>query len=331
MALRLARADQAAFEIGRLSLEWSRADGNGPLTLHQVENPPGTLSLVVTKVRPIAPAVSMLFSEAVHHLRAAIDNTIFSMVGKAHRTLDDRLARRVAMPIFDEASKLDRWLRENEKAGLTVLGAASSLAPRIRALQPFASDDAVPSISKSLASLMGVDVVREHPLFLLQGYSNEDKHRAIRTAAARTLIQRDDESFFDSDRRMRPVEPGDVLSTVPKGELVMVDSNAAVHVERPGSTAWVSPGHELDHLRAYVANVAIPILATGLAISAAFPPEIDLSDTGHTARERIDAGSWQSAHQRMMRISYEALSDALNAQPTVPPIFQPDIETSKGT
>ena len=147
VALRLARADQKAFEVGKLSLEWSRADGNGPLTVHQIEASPGTLSLVVAHVRLIPPAVSMLFSEAINHLRAAIDNTVFHLVVDEHGPLADRLARKVAMPIYNEPSKFDNWLGENDKVGLATLGEGSKLATRIRALQPFEDASSVPSMS----------------------------------------------------------------------------------------------------------------------------------------------------------------------------------------
>ena len=323
VALRLARADQAAFEIAQLSMEWSRTEGNGPLTLHQVIDRPGTVSLVVVKVRPIPPLVSMLFSEAVNHLRAAIDNTVFYLVQREHGELDERLARRVAMPIYEEAKKLDDWFSENDRRGLSALGATSTLAPRVKTLQPFASDDMVPSTSERLAALMAVDVVREHPLLLLRAYSNEDKHHAIRTAAARTLIQRDDQPFSTSDRSTWPIQPGDVLSTTPVGKEVLVDTNSAVHVERRAGTAWVSPGHELEHLRNYVASIAIPTLVTGLAIPRAFPPEIDLSDTGQTDRERIDSGSWQSAHERWGPVGLRAFVEAHSTPPAVPPTIHP--------
>lgn len=78
--LRLARADEATFVLGQLSLEWSRSGREGPIDLYQVEEQPGELSLRVAGVRSIPPAISMLFSEAIHHLRACLDNTVFVMV-----------------------------------------------------------------------------------------------------------------------------------------------------------------------------------------------------------------------------------------------------------
>lgn len=320
--LRLARADEATFVLGQLSLERSRSGREGPIDLYQVEEQPGELSLRVAGVRSIPPAISMLFSEAIHHLRACLDNTVFVMVKQLEGVLTNRQARLVSMPVQRESSKLDRWFRENGKANLCSLGEMSTLAPRIRELQPFASSDKVPSLSESLAGLMGVKAVSEHPLLLLQGYSNEDKHRTIRTGVAQIMIQRSDEAFLSSDRRLRPVQRGDLLFSIPKTTRVAIDLNAAVLVERPGSGEWVSPAQELDLLRQYVADVAIPILVTGKAIPNSFPPEIYLDDNGQSLSERIDSGSWESASQRLKKITAEAFQEALNTERELVPIIR---------
>lgn len=321
---RLARADQATFDLGVLSLEWSRSGREGPIDLYQVEEQPGTLGLRVANVRSIPPAISMLFSEAIHHLRACLDNTVFTIVEQLEGALTDRQARRVAMPVQRESSKLDQWFRENGKAGLSALDMMSSLAPRIRDLQPFASRDKVSSLSDSLAFLMGVKAVSEHPLLLLQRYSNEDKHRNIRTGAARMIIQRSDESFFNSDRRLRPVQRGDLLFTIPGTTPVEIDMNAAVLVQRPDGGEWVSPAQELDLLRKYLADVAIPTLITGKAIPNSFPPSIHLGDSGQTLRERIDNGTLESASQRLKKITAEAISEVLTTERPIVPTIRPE-------
>ncbi|MDR1189385.1 MAG: hypothetical protein LBK95_18360 [Bifidobacteriaceae bacterium] len=319
VAMRISRADEAAFAVAQLALEWSRSGGDGPLDMLQVENPPGTLSLVVAKVRPIPPAIVLLFSEAIHHLRAALDNTVFHLVEQEQGPLSEALARRVAMRIDHDEAAFAKWLGSNDKAGLPALGHKSPLAARMRALQPFASSETVPAMPESLAALMGVKVDRVHPLLLLKGYSNADKHRAIRAAAARAVVQRDDQPFSESDRTMRPVQAGDVLSVTPKGVLVGVDTQASVHVRRPGGTAWVAPSSELDRLRSYVAG-AVPKLLSGDGGQRAFPPKIDLTDNGQTDRERIESASWDSAVERMKPISHQAFAEAQAAPVAVPRI-----------
>jgi hypothetical protein len=56
----------------------------GPLTLEQVHgSAPGTVDAVVTALRPIPPVAALLFSEAINHLRAALDNVVFHLVTSA--------------------------------------------------------------------------------------------------------------------------------------------------------------------------------------------------------------------------------------------------------
>ena len=325
VALRLARADEATYEIIQLSIDWARAGETGPILVRQAEVEPGILELVVDKVRPVPPLIGLLFSEAIHHLRAAIDNTVFYLVGGAGE-IDPKVAHQIAFPIFPDPEGLDRWFDRTAGARL-ILAEHSTLASRIGDLQPFKSNDSIPAVSEALAELMGVDAAREHPLLLLQAYSNEDKHRSIRTGAGRSLVQRDDEPFLKSDRTMRPVTRGDVLARTPIGQPVVVDANTAVHIERPKGKTWVSPGRELSQLRDYVSTVAIPTLVSGKSRLNAFPPHVDLNDNGLSGRERIDRGQWQNAHARAQQGSRQAFLEAMSSPPHIPPItrFQPPL------
>lgn len=68
VALRLARADAFAFQIGDLATKWSM---DGPLGFEQLRRD-GLTQMVVKSLRPVPPEASLLFSEAVNHLRAAV-------------------------------------------------------------------------------------------------------------------------------------------------------------------------------------------------------------------------------------------------------------------
>jgi hypothetical protein len=102
--MRLARADQAAFELAEVALAWSRGpDDKGALTLRQVERKPGYLDVEVATIRTVPPIAAMLFSEAVHHLRAAIDNVVFHMVEMDHgQPLTPAQTRAVSMLIYED-------------------------------------------------------------------------------------------------------------------------------------------------------------------------------------------------------------------------------------
>lgn len=317
VALRLARADQAEFKIGELALEWSRH----PLDCAQVDNGAAGIDLVVNGIRPIPPLLSMLFSEAIHHLRAAIENTLFHLVSASRgEELPEAHARAIEMPIYEDPSDLEKWLKVRTRRGVDELGAESTLGQRIARLQPYTDPASVQSHSPALGALTGVEPEAAHPMLLLQKYSNEDKHRAIRMAAVRTLVQNWAEPFFTSDRSMRPVEVGDVVATMKPGVAAPIETTSAVHVQRPESSTWVSPITELDQLHRHVADTVIPTLVTGAALTRSVPPNIDLTDTGQETSERIRSGSWEPARQRLDKIRAAALYEAIAHPPRIPPV-----------
>lgn len=68
VSFRLTRVDQAAETLGALAAHWSRS---GPVELAQDEDDGRWVARVVG-IRPEPPLAALLFSEAVHHLRAAV-------------------------------------------------------------------------------------------------------------------------------------------------------------------------------------------------------------------------------------------------------------------
>ncbi|OZD18346.1 hypothetical protein CH253_17980 [Rhodococcus sp. 06-156-3C] len=313
VALRLARADEAAYKVGRLALAWSRE----AFEMSEIERRAGWLDLVVTGIRPIPPLLVMLFSEAIHHLRAAIENTLFHLAEvERGQPLPAKHAKHVKIPVLETRTAFDSWQRRVVDDGVIEFDPQAKLGRRIEALQPFADTTAsVPTMPAQLAALMGAPVSAVHPMVLLQKYSNIDKHRSIRMAAARTTVIREDESFADADRSMRPVSVGDVLATIRRGSGgAIVELHPAVHVERPQTGVWVSPGTELSRLWLHVSQVVVPTLVTGFALPRGLPPQIDLGDTGTAWAERIAQGGWSTAKERMDAVSLAALDEA-NAAP----------------
>lgn len=321
VALRLGRADDLELQLGRVAFGWSSGCG-GPLTVEQVHGEtPGTVDAVVTGIRPIPPSAGMLFSEAVNHLRAVLDNVVFHLVTSARgEPLRDDAARKVALPIYETAAQLASW-QQRLRNWVPELCAGSALGDRIEALQPYNSTYGIPSMPPIMAYLSGAELESPHPLLLLQGYSNEDKHRAIRLAYMRTLIQRSDESFVAADHNMRQVAVGDVIATTTVGQPVLLESQAALHVERPITGTWVAPGRELHQIHAYVIEIAIPTLITGAP--NAHPPlpwSVDLSDNGEDHTTRISHGGDVAAH---LRAGAEVLDYIDNDETPVPILKMP--------
>ncbi len=90
--MRLARADELAYRLAEVALAWSRGPvDEGALTIQQVERTPDFYDVEVTSIRPVPPVAAMLFSEAIHHLRSALDNVVFYMAEEGARAAADRL------------------------------------------------------------------------------------------------------------------------------------------------------------------------------------------------------------------------------------------------
>lgn len=167
----------------------------------------------VLAIRAIPPRIFLLFSEAVNHLRAALDNVIWYLVERAQGPMTGHAATQVALPIYDDDLRFAAWQRRRVRAGVTACDSTTALGQRIRALQPFVDcASRIPSTMPMLAVLMGVEVEDAQPLVLLQGYSNDDKHRTIRVAVPRTTGGRVDHPPGGSDRAFVELRVGDVVA-----------------------------------------------------------------------------------------------------------------------
>jgi hypothetical protein len=311
VAMRLARADALAYELGQAALAWSRGpDGEGALTLRQIERTPGTYDVEVDSLRPVPPLAAMLFSEAVHHLRSTVDNAVLYAVEQEHgQSLTPQQERAVSMLIYDDPMPYERKWKALVKQGLTMFDPSATLGGRIESLQPFNDSTSLGSLSRILSIVMGVDAAQAQPLALLRDYSNEDKHRSLRATAGHTLVQRHDDWRHSVSQGMRPMEVGTVLERVPKGVLTPVEVSPALLVHRPDGTP-VAPGPELDGMGRHVADIALPTLLRGIALPETIPACIDLSDNAETLAERLRKGGTTRAHTRVQPIMAAALDEA---------------------
>lgn len=322
---RLARVDDAIGEMGDLAGQWSL----DALELRQLRRSDGRYRTVVGAVRPIPPAISLLFSEAIGHLRASLDNVVWHLVTANRGGLDDHAARAVALPIYDDPEKFTKWATSIRKR-VPELGEETSLTyERVRALQPFADAARIPSVSPVLAAMMGVKVEEAHPLLLLQAYSNADKHRAITLTVGRMIATTGVAPIFEQDRRFRTMDVGSVVA--PDGQWgtpVPIEAQPAVMVERPDPwSAAVSPATEVEHLRDWVRLEAIPRLVTGAnAVGNALPVAIDLGDTGERMRDRLANPSRPSARERLAAINAERYVRAMARPVSFPEVVEEEFD-----
>lgn len=307
---RLARVDDCIGDMVDLSGKWSF---DGPLELKQLRRADGRYRAVISAVRPIPPAISLLFSEAIHHLRAALDNTVWHLVNERSGPLDERAARSIAMPVFEETRKFAGWCARIMPQVPVLADETSVVNQRVRSLQPFIDKGRVASVGPALEALMGIEAEQVHPLLLLQGYSNLDKHRAISMTVGRVMVTAEGLPFLAQDRSFREMRVGDAVSADGTwGTPVPIESRAAVMVERPDPwTHAVSPATEAQSLRDWVRHEALPRLITGSSrVPTALPVTIELGDDGRTLRQRVETTDRPSAFTRMSAVNAERLAQA---------------------
>lgn len=293
--MRIARADECAFEIAELASQWSLS---GPLDLVQIRRG-DRYTVQVRGIRPIPPRIHLLFSEAVNHLRAALDNVVWHLVVAEQGPVTGYAAVLVNLPIVDDEAGFTRWQNKRVREGLTAFASTGEIARRVRELQPFVDlSVGIPSLRPELASLMDTPAEPAHPLKLLQSYSNEDKHRTIRATVPRSSGGRVDQ-FSPQSRRFVELNVGDVVVKGVWGEYAELEHSPGVLVQRPELyAAFVSPGQEISRLAAYVAHVAVPRLLMGSAAPEPLPLQVDLDDSGLTDLQRLQAGGHEPAGER---------------------------------
>lgn len=277
---------------------------DGPLQLEQVRRG-DEVQTFLKSLRPVPPATSLLFSEAVNHLRASIDNVVWYLTEQEHGNLSGRAASLISMPILESSEAFEKWTSRRQKQKIPRFGAETTLGKRLRTLQPFVDlKSAVPSFGRVLESLMNVEVESAHPLRLLQAYSNADKHRSIRLAGARTFSSTDAQPLLAQDLGHKELRVGDPMGPPsPWGQMIILETSTAVMVQRPWPFgAWANPVKELTAMRRHIAHFVIPTLLQGSEVPSDLPPVIELADTGKSNRERIDGGLADDAEVRMATI-----------------------------
>jgi len=321
---RLARVDDCIGEMGDLSGRWSL----DALELVQLRRKDGHFRTVISAIRPIPPVISLLFSEAINHLRAVLDNTVWYLVTEQMGALDDQAARAVAMPIYEESPKFAEWAKKI-RTRVPALGQETSAAhQRVKSLQPFANGARIASVSATLAAMMDVEAEHVHPLLLLQAYSNLDKHRAIAVMVGRMMTNSAGLPMLAQDRSFRHMGVGTVLAEGSWGTPVPIESSAAVMVERPAPwAAAVSPATETQLLHDWVRQEALPRLVTGSSeVATALPVTVELGDDGRTMGERITKPRRSSAQDRLDAINAQRFLEAMTKPVKFPAVVDQEFE-----
>lgn len=286
-AATLAHVDEVVSQISDLLFAYQDPH-NDPIGLQEVANG-ATSELRVSRINPIPPKITRLVADAFNGLRGAIEHTLFSEVEFLEgEPLDKAAALMVEMPVTLTYEKFDDWTKRRHNKGPGALRQGSELHRRVAALQPF-----------QRTSDAGA-----HPLARLAAYSNLAKHRSPTVAAVRigAVVRNDEPPPTSKDLPRlddRPVHPGDVVFTAPRGQRVDLDIFPTVGINLPGTARWPVLVNELDDISNWVRKQAIPMLVTGgPQPDAELPVWFDISRSLPNPREAIDAGTTESAISR---------------------------------
>lgn len=311
VAFRLARADECAYEIGDLISAWS---SNDPVRMHE-EACDGMLLAKVDSIRPIPPRIAMLFSEAINHIRASIDNVVWYLVEKEVGAIGLEAELLVVFPITRDSKRFSSWCARRVKNGLHVFAEESGLGRRLRTLQSWSNaTSTVPSSSARLSAIIGQPAEHADALTLLQKYSNADKHRTIRLATSRSFASHYDAPIWEQDQSPQVLEAGTIVHQTVEGTMSVIELNTTAVIMRPELFArFANPAAEINWLRRYVSGNVIPTLLVGLALDRGLPPRVDLSDSGEMHRERLLKGGQDDAMERLRPLAmgkYQAATEA---------------------
>lgn len=304
----LAHADDLLERVGELVLAHSR-DG-GAIELHDVQVG-GLVHARVAAVRPLARAIALYTADALTTLRAAVEHALFAEVETAtKRRLTEAEQRSVEMPAHETAAGFDKWVRDRKRNAPPPLLAGSELLERIRTLQPYRRGEPA-----------------EHPLRLLAAHSNLAKHRMPAVTATQAALVRSWEpasGLVIPPPTAQPVEVGQTLASLPRGQLVPLDIWPSIAIRRPHTGEWKLLVDELEYVADWVRRVAMPVLITGGHDHIDPLPATFATDIGHLdERAAIAAGTRTSARERGRRriaveMARQNLPELLTMHPAKP-------------
>ncbi|KUG52950.1 hypothetical protein AVL61_12050 [Kocuria rosea subsp. polaris] len=248
VALRVGRADELGLQAVHDSHLWPR---QGPVELvSRVDDQ--AKSLMLRSVAPVPPRISLLFSEAVHQLRAALDNVVFNLASETvPGPMTEKQVKAASFPIARDDAALRGWTKRMRRDGLPGL-TDGALSDRIACLQSFVDfGRQIESVIPWLGQMLGMPLDRVHALMLLQEYSNQDKHRTLRTAGHPGIATVYGETFGEDDRSPRGLAPATWSSPSPRAVRARRSTPGPMWRSSARSTRqwWSAPGSRCARAR----------------------------------------------------------------------------------
>ncbi|MEW2290664.1 hypothetical protein [Streptomyces sp. NPDC047841] len=95
-----------------------------------------------------------------------------------------------------------------------------------------------------------------------------------------------------------PLQPGDILASVPRDTSITLAIIPTVCLQRPHTGIWHIALKELGYLEEWVRTTAIPILITGSRENAAIPPQLDITIGHPDLRQALQSAGTTPAAER---------------------------------
>ncbi|WP_157749260.1 hypothetical protein [Jatrophihabitans sp. GAS493] len=305
VAYKLARADELAWEIFTIAIGWS---SKGPLHLEsRIAN--GREFVHLRGIDPIPPILSLVLGDAINQLRSTLDHAVLALIEDFRQeSIPESVAHRVNFPIYEDREKFDRWV---QRAPLAEMAPDAEIGHRIFQLQPFNDLHETHFVMSRTNADSRHPGPGDHPLLLLQAYSNNDKHRRLVLSAARNVVTTSSVSF-DQIEQHTPEDgelvAGTDLYSVRAGTTAVLDLNPYAAIRRPTTGSWQPPGREIWLLHSYLAERALPILSTGTT-DHSIPPQIDLRGPEIDPYQRLREAGRTYAFQRTFPMISKLLGD----------------------
>jgi hypothetical protein len=270
----------------------------------------GREEIRVKHVKPIPPTVSRGASNFLNELRDALEHTVYAEVEHLlGRPLSEKEGETIELPHRDSREMLVKWSKDKRRSTLTPLHEGGVVFERIERLQPYHR----------------VATPLEHPLRLLASLTNRSKHRKppqLRVFAGPVYTHDSKARHLAVVLQSEPLQPNDVLATVPRGMYMEVGVTPDICIETP--LGWQNFFSTLRDVEEWVRLLAMPILITGeyenlLPIN----PGMDVLKGYTDLREALEISSAQSAadagSERMMAETLRrSLPDTIELLPSKP-------------
>lgn len=248
VAERLARADELATSARALA---TRYEASSAVAIVKSREGADTV-LRLRQTSPPPPRLPLMIGEAIHQLRAALDNLIVLLADRSTGSrIDTATAKSLQFPI---ASSRGEFVRASKRLACI----NDDYVSRIEQVQPYHLMD------YAFGQAAQVTIDRE-PLSELRELSNHDKHRRIHVVLHRAsglqVHRQQSDPRTDLVLSRMPLSDGDIVARVAHANVDEVQAQLELMLEHPISGQPLRLESLIDRLVWMLTNEVIPHVA----------------------------------------------------------------------